>query len=432
MRKRMKRYIAILTLVPVLFLCGCNELNVFDFNIIEEVVSEEPAIPSTEITPTEPVELPENMNEGYVQFSVELLKRSIAEGENSMISPASVHFALNMAAMGSEDKTLEEMIQVLCPGATLEEITEYSQALSLKINQSQHVSFYVANSMWANETLIGNVLSDDYVKALEEEMNAQAEILPFNNDAVEKINTWVNENTAEMIPTLLEEIPEDTVMYLINAMSFEGEWADQYDDYQVQEKIFTNAAGTEETADMLCETGSNYLESDEATGFLKYYKGGEYAFLAILPDEGMTTDEYIEDLTAEEYLEFYNSLTTEYDVVSELPCFSYSYDLTMNDALKDMGMPTAFDKVNADFSPMVTDENAQLYIDQVLHKTYIELDQHGTRAAAVTSVAMKLESAMMEQPEIKYVILDRPFVYAIVDTETGAPIFMGTVNTLSE
>lgn len=432
MKKRIKKYIAIFTLLPVLFLCGCNELDVFDFNIIDEITSDEPTIPSDEITPTEPVKLPENMNEGYVQFSVELLKRSINEGENSLISPASVQFALNMTAMGAEDTTLEEMITVLCPGASIEEITEYSQALSKKINQSQHVSFHTANSMWANETLIGNVLSDDYVKALEEKMNAQAEILPFNEEAVEKINAWVNENTAEMIPTLLDEIPTDTVMYLINAMSFEGEWADQYDDYQVQEKIFTNAVGTEETADMLCETGSNYLENDEATGFLKYYSGGEYAFLAILPNEGTTADEYIASLTADEYLEFFNSLTTEYDVVSELPCFSYSYDLTMNDALKDMGMPTAFDKVNADFSPMVTDENAQLYIDEVLHKTYIELDQYGTKAAAVTSVAMRLESAFMEQPEIKYVILDRPFVYAIVDTETGAPIFMGTVNTLSE
>ena len=120
-------------------------------------------------------------------------------------------------------------------------------------------------------------------------------------------------------------------------------------------------------------------------------------------------------------------------MVTQLPCFTYSYDLTLNDALIEMGMPTAFTEGAADFSPMVTDPDVKLFISNVIHKTYIELDENGTKAAAVTAVEMTCEScAEPEQREIKEVILDRPFVYAIIDTNTGMPIFMGTVNSVAQ
>ncbi|MBO5081459.1 MAG: proteinase inhibitor I4 serpin, partial [Lachnospiraceae bacterium] len=243
------------------------------------------------------------------------------------------------------------------------------------------------------------------------------------------------ENTDGMITELLKEIPPDAAMYLINAMTFEGEWSEAYEEYQIREgEVFTNALGEEEEARMLCETGNLYLENDDATGFIKYYEGGEYAFMAMLPKEEGAIEDYVANMSGEDYIAFYESLTSEYDVVTKLPCFTYSYDLTLNDALKEMGMPTAFTEGAADFSPMVTDPTVNLYISNVIHKTYIELDENGTKAAAVTAVEMTCEScaAEPEQREIKEVILDRPFVYAIIDTNTGMPIFMGTVNSVAE
>ena len=436
MKKRRIKYIAILTLIPILLLTGCSS-SPFQFNIMNELFAEfeEPETPDVEIPSDYERPIPaEDMNVAYADFSVELFKRSLTDGENSLISPASVEFALVMALNGADGDTLTEMLTVLCPGATTEEINAFVADLSSMLTYSRESEFYVANSVWANETILGDCLNETYANTLKEDMNAEAHMLPFNNKAVDEINDWVDENTDGMITELLKEIPPDAAMYLINAMTFEGEWSEAYEEYQIREgEIFTNALGEEEEARMLCETGSLYLENDDATGFIKYYEGGEYAFMAMLPKEEGAIEDYVANMTGEDYIAFYESLTTQYDVVTKLPCFTYSYDLTLNDALKEMGMPTAFTEGVADFSPMVTDPNVKLFISNVIHKTYIELDENGTKAAAVTAVEMTCEScAEPEQREIKEVILDRPFVYAIIDTNTGLPIFMGTVNSVAE
>ncbi len=432
MKKRLAKYIAVLTLIPVLFLTGCGSNSAFEFNIMNELFSgfEDPGseIPADYEKPV----LPENMNEAYINFSIELFKRSLTEGENTLISPTSVETALTMALNGADGDTLTEMLTVLCPGATTEEINTFVQDLNTMLTYSTGAEFHIANSMWTNETILGDCLNETYANTLKEDMNAEAHTLPFDNKAVEKINYWVDENTDGMIPKLIDDIDSLTAMYLINAMTFEGEWEEVYEDYQIKEdRFFTNAAGEEEEARMLRETGSYYLENEDATGFIKYYEGREYAFVAMLPKEEGAIEDFVNKMTAEDYTTFYQSLTTEYDVITELPCFTYSYDTLMNDALADMGMPTAFTEGTADFSPMVTDESVNLYISKVIHKTYIELDENGTKAAAVTAVEMKTESAALEDvKEVKEVILDRPFVYAIVDVETGIPVFMGTVNSV--
>ena len=437
MKKRCIKYIALLTLIPVMFLTGCGGNSAFEFNIMNELLAEfeEPETPDTEI-PSDYVRpvLPEELNDAYINFSVELLKRSLTEGENSMISPASVEFALVMALNGAEGDTLTEMLTVLCPNATTEEINAFVKDLDSMLTYSEGADFHVANSMWNNETILGDCLNETFADTLKEDMNAEARMLPFNDKAVKEINVWVDDNTNGMITELLNEISPDVAMYLINAIAFEGEWEDEYKEHQIDENgIFTNAAGAKEQARMLNETGMDYFENDNAIGFMKYYDGREYAFLAMLPKEEGAIEDFVADMTAEDYTAFYESHTTEYDVITKLPCFTYSYGLSMNDALKDMGMPTAFTEGAADFSPMVTDPTVNLFISNVIHKTYIELDESGTKAAAVTAVEMRCESCAEPEPrEIKEVLLDRPFVYAIVDVESGLPIFIGTVNSVVE
>lgn len=437
MKKRSLRYIAILTLIPVLFLTGCGSNSAFEFNIMDELFAEfeEPEEPEVEIpSDYERPVTTEEMRDAYVEFSIELFQRSLTEGENCMISPASVEFALVMTLNGAEGDTLTEMLTVLCPDATTEEINAFVQDLDDMLTYSQDVDFHVANSMWCNETVIGDCLNEDFANNLKENMNAEAYMLPFNDKAVKEINDWTDENTNGMIPELLNQISPTAALYLINAIAFEATWAEPYEGNQIKEdRIFTNAAGEEEQAKMLRETGRLYLENDDAIGFYKSYEGGEYAFVAMLPKEEGPIEDFVANMTAEDYMTFYGSLTNEYDVVTELPCFSYSYDVVMNEALIDMGMPTAFMDGMADFSLMVTDEDVNLFISNVIHKTYIELDENGTKAAAVTAVEMDTASmAEPEEREVKEVILDRPFVYAIVDSNTGMPIFIGTVNSVAE
>lgn len=436
MKKRWIKYIAILTLIPVLFLTGCSN-SPFEFNIMNELFAEfeEPETPDVEIPSDYERPVPaENMNEAYIDFSVELFKRSLTEGENSMISPASVEFALVMALNGADGDTLTEMLTVLCPGATTEEINSFVKDLDSMMTYCNGADFHIANSMWTNETILGDCLNETFANTVKDDLGAEAHMLPFNDKAVSEINEWVDENTDGMISELLNEISPDVAMYLINAIAFEGEWEEEYKEHQINENdIFTNADGLEEQARMLNETGIDYFENNSATGFMKYYEGREYAFLAMLPKEEGPIEDFVINMTADDYMSFYESHTTEYDVITKLPCFTYSYGLNMNDALKEMGMPTAFTEGVADFSPMVTDPSVNLFISNVIHKTYIELDETGTKAAAVTAVEMQCESEAYEEPkEVKEVILDRPFVYAIVDVETGLPVFIGIVNSVAK
>ena len=160
---------------------------------------------------------------------------------------------------------------------------------------------------------------------------------------------------------------------------------------------------------------------------MKYYKDGKFGFAALLPEEGMTPEEYISQLSADGFTELFQN--KQYGTVHiAMPKFSSDYDTELSTILKMLGVEQAFTET-ADFSKMGKTDTGLLFISRVLHKTHIEVDESGTKAAAVTSVEMnKATSAFEENP--KEVILDRPFVYAIMDMDTGLPVFMGVLNSV--
>ena len=271
-------------------------------------------------------------------------------------------------------------------------------------------------------------MKEDYMVRTDRIFDAEAVIAPFDQTTVDAVNQWCDDNTDGMIDHLLDEIDPYAQLILMNATALDAPWADPYEDHQVREETFTNAGGDTEDVKMLNSTEDTYFETEDAVGFMKYYEGYEYAFLAILPNEDMTVDEYVQSLTGEKYLEFWNSRTTAYEVWTKLPEFTYEYELKMNDVLGDMGMIRAFNE-DADFTGIAEFLDGNLYIDTVLHKTFIEVGQYRTRAAAVTAVIMEAGCAMPEPVEIKEVYLDRPFVYAIVEVDTGMPLFIGTLQS---
>ena len=242
----------------------------------------------------------------------------------------------------------------------------------------------------------------------------------------------MDDKTDGMIDEIIREFPDDAFIYLINAMAFEGKWAEDYEEYQINEEgIFHNRDGIEETAKMLSSTESCYMESDVATGFMKYYEGEQFAFLAILPkDEEILLEDFLADFDGEAYRTFYESMSQE-DVITLTPAFTFAYDNELSNLLRSLGMTDAFSEDLADFGSIAEADGFRFWISRVLHKTFIELDESGTRAAAVTAIEMKNDAcAIVDFEEPKQVILDRPFIFAIVDTETGQPVFMGTVNSV--
>jgi serpin B len=214
-------------------------------------------------------------------------------------------------------------------------------------------------------------------------------------------------------------------MYLINAIVFDAEWEKVYSKENLKDGSFKSASGTSEDAQFMNSEEGLYLKDSLSTGFLKPYSKGLYSFAAILPNDGISVDEYVGKMTGTGFLDLIRGAEKTL-VTAALPKFSYSYTISMNDSLKKLGMPAAFSPENADFSRLGKSSRGNLFIGEVLHKTFISVDELGTKAGAVTKVEIRDES----YTETKLVILDRPFIYAIIDNSTGLPIFIGTVNSV--
>lgn len=352
-------------------------------------------------------------------FSLRLFKN--CAGDGAVISPLSVLYTLAMTANGAGGETLAQMEEVL--GA---EISKLNPALKYCIDKMGE-ELKCANSIWYNDA---SVFTPDagFLQTNADYFGAGLFKLPFDDAALRQINKWVEDNTDGMIKDMLDSIPPEAVMYLINALSFDAKWQDKFDKDLSTDGIFTAANGEKQNVRFMHSNEHRYIDDDNAKGFMKYYEGGKYAFMALLPDEGVSTDEYIASLTAQKLRSFISGTSTGVLVNVAMPEFKADFSLELSDILKSMGMVDAFDGDIADFSPMGDCKGKNLYIGRVIHKAHIEVSETGTKAGASTAVEMKCYSAMIG--ETVSVELDRPFVYMIVDTNSCIPVFMGTCSSI--
>lgn len=374
--------------------------------------------------------------DSQTKFTVDMFKKTYSEkkGGNDLISPYSIVQALGMTANGANGQTRKEMENVLGGGMDLASLNRYLRGQrESTVNNSDWAkwSFSTANSIWARNDKDRIQARPEFIQNCVDYYDSEFYIAPFDDTTLADVNNWVNIKTNKMIPSILDKIDYNDVMYLVNAVAFEAEWMDPYEKNMVRDGKFTAADGTEQEAKMLCS--SEIYTSDENTrGMIKFYSGRRYGFAALLPNEDTPIDTYIEDMSPDKLHKLISEYrTTNYEMVSaQLPKFKYEYENELNDELIDMGMPTAFSD-GADFSNMssITDQNP-LHIGYVKHKTFIDLDENGTKAAAATIVATK-DNAMPRTPENE-IVFDRPFVYCIFDTDTYIPVFIGVLNSLEQ
>ena len=227
-----------------------------------------------------------------------------------------------------------------------------------------------------------------------------------------------------MIPNILDEIPDEAVMYLVNALAFEAEWSEIYDKNQVRDGQFTKEDGTKQNAEFMYGSEGKYLEDKNAIGFIKYYKGCEYAFVAMLPNEGVSVSEYIASLDGES-LRALLANKQRATVNTAIPKFETEYNVEMSEILSAMGMQDAFRSEKADFTALGASSAGNIYINRVLHKTFISVGEKGTKAGAATVVEMT--DGMVAVIDPKQVYLDRPFVYMLIDCKNDIPFFIGTM-----
>lgn len=387
---------------------------------------------------------------GYTaaDFSVRLLQQTIA-GEsakaaetgakpgNVLVSPDSVLTALAMTENGAAGETLDEMGAVLHGagtegGLSFGDFNQYLSSLHNRLGKSKGLIYSSANSIWFSRGTMD--LNKDFIASNKKMHNAETYEASFDENTVKDMNKWVYNNTRNMIKDIIDRLDPFDRVVLINATAFEGNWAEPFEDYQVDKNgKFRSAAGETETCNMLKRSDRmRYIEVNGGKGTALFYQGGTIAFEALLPPEGMSAEEYISGLKGDELVDAWkkaSDLRNYKKVRLELPEFKYDYSTSLKDVLYAMGMEKAFTE-EADFSGMSADGRKQVMIDDVLHKTHIELDKNGTKAAAATAVIAKDGSAPPQQEETVEIKLDRPFVYALVDTETGIPLFIGTVNSV--
>ena len=364
-------------------------------------------------------------NAGIMDFATELFKNS-ENGKNTLVSPFSVLCALAMTANGADGETLSQMEETL--GMSAGKLNEYIHKYLETLQQSEKVKLSPANSIWFAEGK-GFTPNVDFLQLNADYYGASVYRAKFDNSTVRDINTWVNQKTDGMIKEILDGLSSDAVMCLVNALAFDAEWGKEYKKGNVADALFTKADNTTQTVEMMYGNEGTYFEDENAKGFMKYYSDGGYAFVALLPDEEISVSDYVQSLTGEKLKALLDGKQSG-TVNTGLPKFKCECSYEMNDILEQMGMTDAFRADKADFSKLGTFSDGNIYIGSVLHKTFIEVAEKGTRAGAATAVIMNGESAP-DPAEVKEVILNRPFVYMIIDTNANLPLFMGTVEEIA-
>ena len=409
----MKRLIALmLVLAFSLGLTACSQVSAND--LMKDV-------------PVKAVDVLPDMDAGAAaaaDFGVRLFKTSMEEGKNTLISPLSVLYALAMTANGADGETLTQMEKVL--GMDVDKLNSYMLAYLDLLPESKDYKMSLANSIWFKDDP-NFAVEQSFLQTNADYYGAGAYKAAFDEGTRNDINNWVKEHTDGMIPEIIDEIPDEAIMYLVNALAFDAKWADEYEEHQIREGRFTMEDGTRQDVDMMHSEEYTYLEDDLATGFIKYYKDRKYAFVAMLPNEGVTVSQYVDSLTGEHLRDLLNN-PQDVTVFASIPKFETEYGIEMSEVLQEMGMTDAFDWRVADFSKLGTYnvDGMNICINRVLHKTFISVTEQGTRAGAATAVEMVAEGAA-EIIEYKEVVLDRPFVYMLIDCETNLPFFIGSM-----
>ena len=420
----MKRIIALL-LVLALLLAGCSGKE-STHTVPPELNTEPPvtAEPTEEPLGCAGIDEMPWYNAEVTDFGLGLLRGSLEEGKNTLISPVSVYAALSMTANGAEGNTLTQMEAIL--GREKDALNRWYED---DIRKSHSDDLHLSNTLYIKDDPELTV-RESFVKTIEqyyvgENYASDVVMTLFNEYTVDGINHSVTENTDGMIQNIVTELSEDAVMCLVNALAFDARWEKPYEEYQVSEGMFTTEDGREQTVELMyAEDIYAYVENELVTGFRKKYEGGRYAFVALLPKEGMRIEELIDSLSGDSLADLL-SYYWEGEVLTAMPKFQTEFDVEMSDVLQSMGMTDAFDPALADFSALATYAGNPVFINRVLHKSFISVGEQGTRAGAAT-VAEIAAGEAMEPEEVKEVILNRPFLYLIWDRETSMPIFMGT------
>ena len=347
-------------------------------------------------------------------------------GKSTIVSPISVGFLLGMLHEGADGETRRQINHVLGLGWSVKEINEYfKKIMDQAPNVDPTVTVKTANSIFV---VSGYSLIPQYKVDMQNYYNALADAVDYSGASiVEKINNWCKKNTDGMIQELLkkDELNSNRVMYLLNAVYFKASWTEKFDPNETRDRHFTKLDGTTVKLPMMhLKTKAVYGKNDLCKMLRLHYGNGGYSMVVMLPNEGKAIGDIIKSLSAKSMeLQLQQMRSTEVDIL--LPRFTTVSETYLEKALSSMGMPRAFGNL-AEFPNMIQDYSDDLYVSMMKQKAKIEVNEEGTKAAAVTVVEMSEKSAMPSHREYVEFHATRPFVYFIIENSTGTIYFMGT------
>ena len=363
-----------------------------------------------------------NINSANIEFGFDVFKKihEKAQEENIFISPLSIATALSMTVNGAEGQTKADMQSTMhINSLELQQINEAYKTLlqNLPILDSE-IDLEIANSIWHEQSFS---VEQPFLDVNSEFFFSQVQGLDFKNPASKDIiNEWVSNKTKGLINSIVDEIPPQMVMYLINATYFKGAWKDPFDPDRTFDSPFFINDGLPEMVEMMNHGQFElpYFETEQFQAVDLAYGDSIFSMSLLLPKETSSINELIGSLTLSNWEEWINNFQDK-EIFFSMPKFKMEYKKQLNDVLKDLGMQVAFSKGLADFSKI--NPGTALYIDQVMHKSFIEVNEEGTEAAAVTSVGVGTTSV----PVIPYFSANRPFLFVIRENKTNSILFIG-------
>lgn len=359
-------------------------------------------------------------------FGLALVKATpTGTDENVIVSPASVHAALSMTVNGANGETAQQMRAVLHTGSMIPVDTnrQWASLLVGLASRSPDQTLDIANGLWARK---GIAFKEPFVDADRDYFGAQVSTLDFARDDVAgAINGWVSKSTHGMIARMVDEVPDNEILYLANAVYFRGDWVTPFPHYATRKEPFTRPDGSKVDVDMMNTTDQmSYAENATLQATRLPYKGKATAYYVMLPKQGVSLDAALASMAGTGFANLRNAMTSRgtTEVVLGLPKLDADFSASLKKPLAAMGMQRAFDHERAEFSDMA-ELGVPIYIGDVLHKTKVKVDETGTVAAAATVVGMMAGSAA-PVAEPARIVCDRPYAFAIVDEKSGAMLFL--------
>ena len=373
----------------------------------------------------------EEVNEALASFGLELLQKTReAEKKSVFVSPLSVTLALSMTANGADGNTLTQFQEVLGGGTDLIELNGACvQLIQDYQNLKGSTKCSIANSLWVDPD---GQIRGEFVGKCRGVFDAQVFQAELSDSRiVDDLNGWVSERTNKMIPQIISEpFGAETALVLVNALYLKNQWQKEFDPLCTHQMDFHHAGGPDSQPDYLqhFDTSLSYLQGEGAQGVVLPYDDGRLAFFTLLPDlypdsPGLGT--WLASLEGGDLSWLIGNRTEAKFLHFAMPKFTAEWKGNLEEILPELGLTDAFVRGTANFSKMGDNEYGY-YISQVIHAAKIEVNEKGAEAAAATVVAAPAGAAEPPPPEGITLVLDRPFLYGIVDLDTNVPLFLGT------